>query len=300
MAGDSSSNTSPTRCSLSVVLITHDAAELLERTLEAVAWANEIIVVDSGSTDGTRELAERLGARVIGQPEWRGFGYQKNFALSHASGDWILLLDADEVVDPALAAEIRRVTASRGTITGYTLRRVNYFCGVRMRFGTWRPKQLPRLFQKGCGRVSDDRVHERVIIDGSVEHLKGPLHHYTTESIADRIRRNDEYTNIIAQMRFQAGRRVSWLQLALIMPLVLIRDLVFRLGLLDGEAGVIVSTIAAFYDFSKYAKLWELQQRSARGESLELGEPTTPPAARGKSPEEVGSSTGKPPLARSG
>lgn len=277
---------------LSVVLITHNAAEQLTRALEAVSWADEILVVDSGSTDGTTELARRLGAKVFLKTDWQGFGHQKNFALSRASGDWILSLDADEVVDPLLAAEIQRVTrSSQGPegMAGYTVKRVNYFCGVRLRFGLWRPVHLPRLFQKGRGRVSDDVVHERVIIDGRVARLKGALHHYTSESITDRIRKNDEYSNIIARMRFQAGRGVSLWQLLLIVPAVLVRDLVLRLGMLDGKTGIIVAALGAFYDFSKYAKIWELQRRAAAGETLVMGEPTTPPAARREKKAPTGS-----------
>ncbi len=268
------------RPALSIVLITHNAAALLERTLAAVSWADEILVVDSGSTDQTRELATRLGATVLLQPEWKGFGFQKNFALAHANGVWIFVLDADEVVDPVLATELQRVTRTLGETTGYTVERVNYFCGVRLRFGGSRPVHIPRLFQSGRGRVSEDVVHERVIIDGPVGRLKGALHHYTTDSVTARVRKDDEYSNIIARVRFQAGRRVNFWRLLLIMPAVLFRDLIIRLGLLDGKTGVIVATIAAFYGFSKYAKLWELQQREAMGETLVNRESTTPPAER--------------------
>ena len=264
-----------------MVLITHNAAHPLPRTLEAVSWADEILIVDSGSTDGTVEIAERMGARVVVQADWQGFGYQKNFALSLATGDWILVLDADEVVDPELATEIQRVTRSgAGEMAGYAVERVNYFCGVRLRFGLWRPVFLPRLFRKGRGRVSDDVVHERVVVDGPVARLEGPLHHYTSESVVDRIRKNDEYSSIIARVRYQAGRRVSLLQLLLIMPATLFRDLVLRKGLLDGRAGLIVAVTGAFYDFSKYAKIWELERRAAAGETVMVSEPTTPPAAR--------------------
>jgi len=269
------------RATLSAVLITYNAASQLARTLQAVSWADEILIVDSGSTDGTQELAERLGARVIVQSDWRGFGYQKNFALSRASGDWILVLDADEVVDAKLADEIQRVVRSAPEETaGYAVQRVNYFCGVRLRFGLWRAAFLPRLFRKGRGRVSDDVVHERVLIDGPVARLSGSLHHFTSDSIADRVRKNDEYSSIAARVRYGAGRRISLVQLLFIVPAVLFRDLILRLGLLDGRAGIIVAVTGAFYDFSKYAKIWELERRAAAGETLEVGEPTTPPGAR--------------------
>ena len=250
---------------LSVVLITKNAAHLLRRTLDAVSWADAILIVDSGSTDGTRELAETMGAKVELQTEWQGYGYQKSYALSKAEGDWILFLDADEVVDPKLAEEIQRVTKADddGSAAGYSMLRVNYFCGERLRFGNGRPDHVERLFKKGKGRISDDRVHERVIVDGSVERLEGELQHYTTESISHRVRKNDEYATTAAEELYRQGKRTSMLQLLFLMPLSIFRDLVLRGGILDGKNGVIMAVTGAFYSFSKYAKLWELQKKSS-------------------------------------
>jgi glycosyltransferase involved in cell wall biosynthesis len=251
------------RPSLTVVLITLDAAHLLERTLGAVSWADSVLVVDAGSSDGTRELAEKLGARVLLQADWQGYGYQKSFALARAEGDWILVLDADEVVDGELASEIQRVTAARGEIAGYAMRRVNYFCGERVRFGHSRPSYVERLFQRGKGRISDHRVHERVLVDGPVERLKGELHHFTTESIGHRIRKNDEYATVAAEELFREGRRASLASLLLVPPISVFRDLVVKGGFLDGRQGVILAALGAYYSFSKYAKLWELERRSS-------------------------------------
>lgn len=250
------------RPSLAVVLITRDAAHLLPRTLDAVSWAESILVVDSGSTDGTRELAKKLGARVVLQPDWKGYGHQKSYALSFAEGDWILMLDADEVVDSELAHEIRRVTATRGEVSGYSMLRVNFFRSDRVRFGHSRPSYVDRLFQKGKGRVSDHRVHERVLIDGPVERLKGELHHYTSESIAHRVRKNDEYAAVAAEDWYREGRRASLLQLLFVAPLSFLRDLLLKGGILDGKTGVVLATLGAFYSFSKHAKLWELQRQA--------------------------------------
>lgn len=250
------------RPSLAAVLITRDAAHLLARTLTAVSFADSILVVDSGSTDGTRELAEKLGARVVLQPEWKGYGPQKSYALSLAEGDWILVLDADEVVDPELAQEIRRVTATRGEVSGYSMRRVNFFGSDRVRFGHSRPAHVDRLFQRGKGRVSEHRVHERVLIEGPVERLKGELHHYTSESIAHRIRKNDEYAAVAAEDWFREGRRANLADLLFVAPLSLLRDLILKGGILEGKTGVVLATLGAFYSFSKHAKLWELQRRS--------------------------------------
>jgi glycosyltransferase involved in cell wall biosynthesis len=249
------------RPSLAVVLITRDAAHLLPRTLAAVSFADRILVVDSGSTDGTREVAEKLGARVVSQPEWKGFGHQKTYALSLADAEWILVLDADEVVNPELASEIRRVTAARGEVSGYSMRRVNFFGSDRVRFGHSRPSYVNRLFQKGKGRISDHRVHERVLVDGPVERLKGELHHYTSESIAHRIRKNDEYATVAAEEWFREGKRGSLLQLLFVAPLSLFRDLLLKGGILDGKSGVVLATLGAFYSFSKHAKLWEMERR---------------------------------------
>lgn len=249
------------RPSLAVVLITKDAAHLLARTLDAVSWAESILVVDSGSTDGTRELAKKLGAHVVLQPDWKGYGHQKSYALSLADGDWILMLDADEVVDAELAHEIRRVTATRGEVTGYSMLRVNFFGSDRVRFGHSRPAYVDRLFQIGKGRISDHRVHERVLIDGPVERLKGELHHYTSESIAHRIRKNDEYAAVAAEDWLRQGRRASLAQLLFVAPLSLLRDLILKGGILEGKTGVVLATLGAFYSFSKQAKLWELERR---------------------------------------
>jgi len=251
------------RPSLAVVLITRDAAHLLERTLAAVSWADSILVVDSGSTDGTRELAEKLGARVVLQAEWKGYGHQKSYALSLVEADWILVLDADEVVDPELGSEIRRVTAARGEVSGYSICRVNFFGSDHIRFGHSRPSYVDRLFQKGKGRISEHRVHERVLIEGPVERLKGELRHYTSESIAHRVRKNDEYAAVAAEGWYREGRRASLVQLLFVMPLSLLRDLILKGGILEGKTGVVLATLGAFYSFSKHAKLWELQRKAA-------------------------------------
>ena len=243
---------------LSVVMITKNAAHLLKRTLEAVSFADAVLIVDSGSTDGTRELAETMGARVLLQTDWKGFGYQKSYALEHAEGDWILVLDADEVVDETLAGELRRVTATDDGPDGYSMQRVNYYEGEPLRFGHGRPSYVHRLFRKGRGRISEHRVHERVIVDGHVERLSGELHHYTTESFSHRVRKNDAYAAIAAEELYREGKRASLLKLLTIMPLSVFRDLLLKGGILEGKRGVVMAVSGAFYSFSKYARLWEL------------------------------------------
>jgi glycosyltransferase involved in cell wall biosynthesis len=269
---------------LSVVLITHDAGPVLERTLGAFSWAEDIVVVDSGSIDGTREIASRMGARVVLQREWRGFGHQKRFALSQANGDWVLLLDADEVADSELVEAIRHVAAGRREVAGFRIRRINYFAGVPLKHGRSRPEWMLRLFQRGLGSVSEDPVHEVVRVEGPVRSIaRGALHHYSAESLADRIRKNDYYTSIIARQKHRSGERARLWHLAGVIPVSLLRDLVFRAGFLDGAPGLVAAGVDAYYAFSKYAKLWELQRRAARGEAPSwAAESTVPPAARSK------------------
>ncbi|HXV65086.1 MAG TPA: glycosyltransferase family 2 protein [Vicinamibacteria bacterium] len=247
---------------LSVVLITRNAAHLLPDTLGAVSWADEILVVDSGSTDGTREVAQALGAKVILQSDWKGYGHQKSFAVQQASGDWVLVLDADEVVDAELGQEIQRALESKdGIPAGYRMKRVNYFCGERVRFGHSRPSYVDRLFRRGKGRVTNHLVHERILVEGPVARLRGEIRHYTSESISHRIRKNDDYATIVAEEWFREGKRVGLLHLLLIVPLSVLRDLVLKAGILEGKKGVILAFLGALYSFSKYAKLIELAKR---------------------------------------
>ena len=194
------------------------------------------------------------------QTEWKGYGYQKNFALAQAKGDWILMLDADEVVDPTLGEAIQRAIASDGGADGYSMRRVNFFRDARIRYGAGRPDDVDRLFRRGKGRVSDHRVHERVIVDGRVEKLPGELLHYTTESITQRVVKNDGYATTAAEEMHRAGKTASLTKLLLILPLSMFRDLVVKGGILDGRVGVIMAATSAFYSFSKYAKLWEIER----------------------------------------
>jgi glycosyltransferase involved in cell wall biosynthesis len=200
---------------------------------------------------------------VLLQTEWKGYGYQKNYALSKAEGDWILFLDADEVVDETLAREIQRAVNSDGRAAGYSMLRVNYFCGEPLRYGNGRPDYVDRLFMKNKGRVTGHRVHERVIVDGPVERLEGTLRHYTTESISHRVRKNDDYATTAAEELYREGQRASMVKLLFIMPLSIFRDLVLKGGILDGKNGVIMAVTGAFYSFTKYAKLWEMQRKES-------------------------------------
>lgn len=245
--------------SLSVVLITLNAAAQLEPCLQSVAFADEIIVVDSGSSDATVELAERYGARVIRQ-DWLGFGPQKQFAVAQAAHDWVLCLDADERVPPALRAVIEG-ELRKPAFGAYRFARCNRFLGRYLRHGEGYPDWNLRLFDRRRARWSDDVVHEHVLPRCEVAALPGDLLHDSAETIASYLTKQNRYTSLAAEAAYGAGKRASAAKL-LLSPLVrFIKFYCVRRGFLDGLPGFIHIVIGCFNSFSKYAKMIELQNR---------------------------------------
>ena len=242
---------------LSVVLITQNAAEQLAECLASVAFADEVVVVDSGSTDGTVALAEHYGARVLAQ-EWLGFGRQKQFAVEQAAHDWVLCLDADERVSPQLAASLVRALQSPSTPV-YRMARCNRFLGRWLRHGEGYPDWSLRLFDRRHARWSDDRVHEKVIHATSPGTLQGDLLHESAEEIGRYLEKQNRYTTIAAEDLHRNGRRAGAAEL-LLSPLVrFLKFYVLRLGFLDGLPGLAHISIGCMNSFMKYAKLIELQ-----------------------------------------
>ena len=192
---------------LSAIIIAHNEAHNIAACLAGVAFCDERIVVDAGSDDGTVALAEAAGARVVDH-DWAGFGAQKNFALAQASGDWVLSIDADERVTPALAAEIRDAIAS-ATADGYEVPRSSTFCGTVIRHCGWSPDYVLRLFRRERARFSNDLVHERVICAGAVARLKEPLVHHTIRSREDARAKIERYAEAGAAMLLARGRPVA-------------------------------------------------------------------------------------------
>jgi glycosyltransferase involved in cell wall biosynthesis len=247
--------------SLSVVIITKNEAAHIVDCLDSVAFADEIIVLDSGSTDATRELARALGARVEVNAEWPGFGLQKNRALDLATGDWVLSLDADERVPPELAAEIQRVLADPAA-DGYRVARLSNFCGRWMRHSGWWPDHVLRLFRRESGRFSDDVVHEHVDLDGRVATLRGHLLHYPYASLELFIDKINRYSTDAALKAHARGRRTTVLG-----PFghgfwTFVRHYVLRRGFLDGWQGLILAGMAATGSFYRYAKLFWLGRKA--------------------------------------
>ena len=250
-----------TRQSLSVAIITLNAASQLEACLQSVRFADEVVVVDSGSTDGTPTLAERLGARVIHQ-DWLGFGPQKQFAVDAAHHDWVLCLDADERVTPELQAAIENALKSPST-AAFRFPRCNRFLGRYLRHGEGYPDWSLRLFDRRQARWSNDAVHEKVETNGRVADLTGDLLHDSAESLAAYLTKQNRYTTLAAEMALTAGKRASIGRIAF-SPLVrFVKFYFIRQGFRDGLPGLIHIAIGCFNSFMKYSKMLERQQSDA-------------------------------------
>lgn len=259
-----------TRQPLSVAIITLNAASQLEACLQSARFADEILVVDSGSTDGTQALAERHGARVI-QQDWLGFGPQKQFAVEAARHDWVLCLDADERVTPALqmaiesALEIGQNSASTAAAPhAYRFPRCNRFLGRYLKHGEGYPDWSLRLFNRRHARWSDDAVHEKVVSDGTIGTLAGDLLHDSAESLSSYLTKQNRYTSLAADMALAAGKRSSVGRVAL-SPLVrFIKFYFVRQGFRDGLPGFVHIAIGCFNSMIKYAKMLERQNAAPR------------------------------------
>ncbi|MEN6587207.1 MAG: glycosyltransferase family 2 protein [Sulfuricella sp.] len=237
----------------SVVIITLNAAQQLEACLQSASFADEIVIVDSGSDDTTTEIAIQYDARVIVQP-WLGFGRQKQFAVSQARNDWVLCLDADERVSDELRTSIVE-TLQQPRFTSYRMARSNRFMGRYLRHGEGYPDWSLRLFERHRARWSDDAVHEKVLHDDPVGSLQGDLLHESAESLAVYLDKQNRYTTLQAQTMYRAGRRAGLGQLLLSPVVRFVRFYFLRLGCLDGLPGLVHIIIGCINSFTKYAKL---------------------------------------------
>jgi glycosyltransferase involved in cell wall biosynthesis len=248
--------------SLSVVITTYNCADVLGGCLRSVSWADELVVVDGGSSDGTIELARKFTDCVYVRPNQRMPNVNKNFGFERAREEWILSLDSDERVTVELAAEIRDLLTSgggRGDVAGWWIRRVNFFLGYRLRHGPWGNDFQLRLFRRGRGRFACRDVHEYLTVKGRMGRLRGPLHHLWLRSISGQLERIDGYSRLRAERYLKEGRRWSALRMVLGPCRQFVENYVFRLGLLDGPAGLFACLLYSFHSFLDWAKLWELQ-----------------------------------------
>jgi len=245
---------------LSVIIITRNEAHNIGDCLASVAFANEWIIVDSGSTDGTVGIAREAGAQVIETSEWPGFGPQKNRALAAARGEWVLSLDADERVSADLRDEIlAAMTESRHD--AYEMPRLSSFCGRFIRHGGWYPDHIVRLFKRGVGSFSDSLVHERVIVKGLAGRLRQPLIHYSYRNDEDYLRKLAQYSSLGAQQAFSAGKRAGFRTTLLHALAAFLRCYVIKCGFLDGKAGLMVALCAFETTYHKYFKLMLLTNK---------------------------------------
>jgi glycosyltransferase involved in cell wall biosynthesis len=244
---------------LSAVIITCNAANQIEDCLKSVAFADEILVVDSGSSDATRQIAQRCGARVIHR-DWLGYGRQKQFAAEQARNPWILSLDADERVTDALRDGIESEMAAPKYVA-YEMARRNRFMGRWLRHGEGYPDLSLRLFRRDRARWSDDPIHEKVVADGPVGRLDGDLLHETHVTIADYLTKQNRYTSLQAEQLHARGKRAGVAKMLLSPFFRFLKFYFLRLGFLDGAPGLVHIAIGCFNSFTKYAKLRELQRR---------------------------------------
>jgi glycosyltransferase involved in cell wall biosynthesis len=246
---------------LSVALIVKNEEENLPDCLRSVAFARQIVVVDSGSADATLRIAADFGCDIFTEP-WQGFGPQKQFAVDRCGEPWILILDADERIPPETAETIRRLIDSPNAAAGYSFPRKNFFQGRWIRHAGWWPDRVVRLFRKGQGRLTGALVHEAVVVDGPVEALETPIEHRTESDLGRILKKIDRYSTLGAEEAFAAGRRSTIRSALLRAEWTFFQDYLLRGGFLDGPQGLTLAITDAVNKFFKYAKLAEMSRRA--------------------------------------
>ena len=250
---------------ISAVIIAHNEADSIARVLRSLACADELLVVDSGSTDGTREVAADLGARVLTNP-WPGYAAQKNFAAEQARQDWILSLDADEELDAEAQAAVLGWKASNPPpdVAGYRFARRARFLGRWIRHSGWYPDYKLRLFDRRRGRWQGGYVHEAVEVAGAIETLPGEILHYTCDSLEEFSERIERYAELSAREMLEHSRNPSALLRLVAPPGRFLRAYFLRLGFLDGPEGFLIARMEARYARKKFSKLAELRARTKK------------------------------------
>lgn len=245
---------------LSLVVITKNEAAHIARCLDSVSFAAEKIVLDSGSQDATLSIAKACGAKTFSE-EWRGFYGQRVRATELATHRWILSLDADEALSPALAEEIQKILKGQPQASAYAIPRVSYFLGKWIYHGGWYPDWQVRLFDRQEAKWQDGEVHERVL-GPKIERLKNPIHHWVFDGIADQVETNNRYSTLGAKQMVKSGMKFSWFKLIFKPFFKFTETYIWKRGFLDGTPGFLISISAAYSMFLKQAKLWEYQKLS--------------------------------------
>lgn len=252
---------------LSVIIITYNEAENIARCLEAVKWAEEIIIVDSGSTDDTVAIAKNYTSHVYVTKDWPGFGSQKNRALDYATQPWVLSIDADEVVLAALAEEINALLHQGTAYDVYQVSRQSYFIDQAIYHGDWKNDRVARLFKKDSARHSEDIVHEQLLYQVEAGRLKAKLQHYTVNTLQQAIAKMDRYSTLNAQKLMNRGKQTTFCAAFTHGVWSFLRGYFIRLGFLDGKAGFLIALLNAQGSFYKYAKLYYQQRKRATARS---------------------------------
>jgi glycosyltransferase involved in cell wall biosynthesis len=238
---------------ISATIVTLNEERNIRRAIESLGCADEVVVVDSGSADRTREIAAELGARVVEEP-WRGYAGQKNFAAKSAAHDWILSIDADEALTPELASEIAALKKNEPAVAAYTVPRKTQYLGRWIRHSGWYPDRKVRLYHRGRAAWFGEYVHESVRVNGAAGELRADLLHYTCSSIAEHLRTMDRYTSLAAQELLANGKVATTSKLFVDPAWTFVKSYVIQRGFLDGPQGLAIAWMAAFYTFLKYAK----------------------------------------------
>ncbi len=244
---------------LSVIIITKNEAFHIGRCLDSVSWADEIIVLDSGSEDNTVEICKRYTDKVY-VTDWPGFGIQKQRALDHAQGDWVFSIDADEVVSPELKVEIQAAMLN-SSFNGYEIPRLSSYCGKQMRHGGWYPDYVLRLFKRDTGCFTDNVVHERIVLEGDVGKLTVPLLHDAFINLEEVLHKVNSYSSLGANMLYQKNVSSSLAKAIFKALWMFIRTYGLKAGFLDGRQGLMLAISNAEGTYYKYIKLLELQSR---------------------------------------
>jgi glycosyltransferase involved in cell wall biosynthesis len=252
------------RPTLSVAVIAKNEMDRIERLLQSARFADEILVVDSGSTDDTRALCRSHGATVIDHP-WTGYAAQKQLAMEKASSEWVLSLDADEVLPEALAKEIfTAIAGAPPDVGGFSIPRLSYYLGRWIRHGGWYPDRKVRLVRKGRGHWVGDVLHEKLAVDGRVLQLSQPIHHFVYRNISDQLATIDRFSSLAASER---GRASGLYVLAGLGHAFgkFAECYLWKMGLMDGWAGLVIAMNSAWYVFLKHAKAWEISLTEDEG-----------------------------------
>jgi glycosyltransferase involved in cell wall biosynthesis len=249
---------------LSIYILTFNNERTIERCLYSVQWADELVIVDSYSTDGTLEICRRFTDRIY-QRKWTGHQDQYQYAADLTTHPWVMFVDADEEVSPELAQEIREeLRTSNGRWDGYIVHRRTYYLGRWIRFGGWYPDYEIRLYDRNRGKW-EGGLHAKINVKGRVKSLKNRYYHYTYRDISDQIQTIDKYSQIASDDMFREGKKFSFMHMILNPPARFIKEYVFKRGFLDGIPGLIIIVSTMFYVFIKHAKLWERQKGAGEG-----------------------------------